>query len=127
MNPAPRVVQEPLGLNVAPGESATLRVEVAGDPAPTVAWYREGVAFGRARPELVLSPTPGPVAGSYTAEVSNRHGVGLVPHRASGGPHGRRETGGVDQPVVPRARASRRQRDDRWVCARRHGKEVRAP
>ncbi|HRE06872.1 MAG TPA: endo-1,4-beta-xylanase [Opitutaceae bacterium] len=93
MNPAPRVVQEPLGLSVAPGESATLRVEVAGDPAPTVTWYREGVALGRTGPELVLSPTPGPVAGSYAAEVSNRHGVvwsrtARVAVRTSGGKPG---------------------------------------
>ncbi|MFO1449303.1 MAG: endo-1,4-beta-xylanase [Opitutaceae bacterium] len=74
-DPAPRVLQQPFGAVVNPGESATLTVAVAGDPVPTVTWYRNGVALNRTGTELVLSPAAGPIDGTYAAEVANRIGT----------------------------------------------------
>jgi len=74
VDPAPRILQQPLGRMVAPGETVVLRVAVAGDPVPTVTWFRSGVPLERTGPELVLTPGAVSIEGSYTAEVSNRHG-----------------------------------------------------
>jgi endo-1,4-beta-xylanase len=75
VDPAPRILRQPLGATVAPGEPAVLRVAVAGSPTPVISWERDGRPVGRGGEVLELKPELGPVEGRYVAVATNVYGT----------------------------------------------------
>jgi GH35 family endo-1,4-beta-xylanase len=71
----PVFTREPLGLTVAPGEAATLSCEVAGLPAPTLAWYRNGQLLGHTAARLDIAAAALSDEGTYYIEATNSLGT----------------------------------------------------
>ncbi len=77
----PTFVRQPASLRVQQGETIRLSVEVAGSPAPTLQWLRDGVALadggriaGATAAELVITGAIAPDAGAYTVRATNTAG-----------------------------------------------------
>lgn len=77
----PRVTHELIGTTVTPGAEAVLQFEAAGAPAPTITWFKNGVAIGGAGdPALTIASAAGSDEATYYAEITN--GLGTVRTRS---------------------------------------------
>ncbi len=73
---APAIISAPVGLSVAPGAVAELRVRVEAAPTPTYSWWHDGVVIaGATGPRLRLTNASFGDAGTYSVRVENRFGV----------------------------------------------------
>lgn len=72
---APQIVTQPLTRVVAPGANVTLSVEAAGNPAPTIQWYRNGASVpGATGTVLIITAAGDADAGKYHAVATNSLG-----------------------------------------------------
>jgi len=72
---APTIVNQPVSQVVAVGDTATLTVDVAGNPAPAVQWKKGSVNItGATSPTLQLVNVQAADSGSYTAVATNSAG-----------------------------------------------------
>jgi hypothetical protein len=72
---APQFTVHPSGRTVAIGGTATFKVTVIGEPAPTIQWQKNGVDLpGKTGVELTLSNVQQDDAGLYRAVASNSAG-----------------------------------------------------
>ena len=73
---APVFTRPPAAQTVTAGDDATLSVEVAGYPAPTLQWRRDGTALaGQTGTTLRLTPVTAAAAGAYDVVASNALGT----------------------------------------------------
>ncbi|MBP7866264.1 MAG: immunoglobulin domain-containing protein [Acidobacteria bacterium] len=63
------VTTSPSSTSVCAGQTTTLTVVAAGDPAPTYQWYRDGTPVGADSPSYTTSPSD--PSASYTVTVTN--------------------------------------------------------
>ncbi len=74
----PAILMQPVAQEVVECGAATFTVAVAGGPAPTIQWQRNGVDLpGETRPTLSLPYVQATQAGSYRAVVSNTLGTAV--------------------------------------------------
>jgi hypothetical protein len=72
----PTITTQPSAQTVVAGTTATFSVVVAGDPAPTLQWRRNGLNIpGATASTLALSNVTFDQAGSYTVYVANAGGA----------------------------------------------------
>lgn len=71
----PQVTRQPFGTTVSPGGSVHLEVEVAGDPAPQITWYKNGVALNEHGTVLEIASASSSDEARYYAAVSNSIGT----------------------------------------------------
>jgi hypothetical protein len=73
----PVIVEQPLSVNVAPGEEVDLQVTTGSSQvAPTYQWYLNGVAISGANaPLYIISGASSTNAGSYTVALTNAAGT----------------------------------------------------
>ncbi len=71
----PQVTVQPLGATVLPGEDVTLHCEGAGDPAPQLTWFKNGVALDEHGTDLVITGASAADEGAYHAVFSNDLGT----------------------------------------------------
>ncbi len=69
------VSTDPESLTVLEGESATFSIQFAGNPTPTIQWFKDDVAInGATEASYTIEATSREDSGSYTAVVTNQHG-----------------------------------------------------
>ena len=71
-------------LSLKKGDKAQLEVEVAGDPAPEIFWYKDGEQIidtskyqflaGANKSVLVIKDADSEVEGTYSVKISNKFG-----------------------------------------------------
>ena len=71
-------------LSLKKGDKAQLEVEVAGDPAPEIFWYKDGEQIidtskyqflaGANKSVLVIKDADAEVEGTYSVKISNKFG-----------------------------------------------------
>jgi len=71
----PRITHEPVGATVAPGSPVTLTFEAAGLPAPTLTWYKDGVALPGTSATLSIASASAGDEATYHAEAVNSAGT----------------------------------------------------
>lgn len=72
---APRITAQPTGAIVSPGEPVTLRFEAAASPAPTLTWYKDGVALSGTSPTLAIASAAAGDEATYYAEAVSAAGT----------------------------------------------------
>jgi sugar lactone lactonase YvrE len=79
---APTITTQPASRTVAEGSNVTLNVTASGTPAPTVQWYRNGVALfnlgnvsGASSATLTVTAVSSADVGTYTAVATNSAGA----------------------------------------------------
>jgi hypothetical protein len=69
------IIEQPRGLIVAPGSTATFRVVAGGDPPISYRWRKGGTTLiGQTNATLVVSNVTATSVGTYTVIVTNPHG-----------------------------------------------------
>ena len=71
----PQITRQPFGITVSPGETAQLTIEVAGDPAPEITWYKNGVAMNEHGTVLGITNAVSTDEARYYATVTNSAGT----------------------------------------------------
>jgi len=72
---APVFTRQPFGKSVSPGESVTFSCEVVGNPAPTLAWYKDDVLLPQTTQTLSIASAVAGDSGTYQVRATNAHGT----------------------------------------------------
>jgi rhamnogalacturonyl hydrolase YesR len=84
LNALPVITNQPTGVSVNAGQTATFSVAATGNPAPAYQWQKNGInladggnIWGATTPTLTLTNTQPADAGSYTVAVTNLAGSAI--------------------------------------------------
>ena len=72
---APKIVEKPRELNIAPaGEGVSLRCRATGNPKPYIVWIKEN-GEARVGEDFVLDPADQSASGNWTCTARNLMGI----------------------------------------------------